>query len=416
MRELINKLMHQIRQIWCKIKEIEDSSSGLTLGETDTTAYRGDRGKIAYDHSLSTSNPHDTTLQQVAGEGDGSITNTEIASVRNLTTAGYLYSAYSDNNTTAKWGQFVIYQEADGYLNVYSTLRTSTATASISTYYGYQALQNYPKSATSGTTQLTAYGYRGARQLTAGNNSNFFGGQVGTNIVTANGCTIIGSYSFPASTALTNHIIISDGTTTRIGFQVTDTGLTTIPLQTNAQITADSTGKSVITKEFLQAYTIPPIVTVPSTTTVARLTANVVSNSTTRANVAGWSITVEAGKVYKIKILGGYSTAVTTTGGSLGFVLVGAVGTIFGAIKMNIVHTNTAAPEQAIYAINTVATTAGSFATSTGVGTINVAEAIVGEIIFVCTTGGTLNVQWGSEVASSNATLLKNSILEVIEI
>lgn len=38
------------------------TGGGLTLGETDTTAYRGDRGKIAYNHSqLTTGNPHGVT-------------------------------------------------------------------------------------------------------------------------------------------------------------------------------------------------------------------------------------------------------------------------------------------------------------------------------------------------------------------
>ena len=34
-------------------------TSSLALGETESTAYRGDRGKIAYDHSQVT---HDKTL------------------------------------------------------------------------------------------------------------------------------------------------------------------------------------------------------------------------------------------------------------------------------------------------------------------------------------------------------------------
>ena len=34
------------------------TSSSLALGETSTTAYRGDRGKTAYDHSQDTGNPH----------------------------------------------------------------------------------------------------------------------------------------------------------------------------------------------------------------------------------------------------------------------------------------------------------------------------------------------------------------------
>lgn len=37
----------------------------LALGETSATAYRGDRGKIAYDHSQATGNPHGTTAADV---------------------------------------------------------------------------------------------------------------------------------------------------------------------------------------------------------------------------------------------------------------------------------------------------------------------------------------------------------------
>lgn len=42
--------------------------SDLALGETASTAYRGDRGKIAYDHSQSTGNPHGTTPAQIGAE------------------------------------------------------------------------------------------------------------------------------------------------------------------------------------------------------------------------------------------------------------------------------------------------------------------------------------------------------------
>lgn len=41
------------------------SGSGLALGETSSTAYRGDRGKIAYDHSQATGNPHNTTKSDI---------------------------------------------------------------------------------------------------------------------------------------------------------------------------------------------------------------------------------------------------------------------------------------------------------------------------------------------------------------
>ena len=47
--------------------------SGLALGETSSTAYRGDRGKIAYDHSQTTGNPHGTTKNDI---GLGNVDNT----------------------------------------------------------------------------------------------------------------------------------------------------------------------------------------------------------------------------------------------------------------------------------------------------------------------------------------------------
>lgn len=51
------------------VKAVNDQISGLStlqLGETSTTAYRGDRGKEAYDHSqLTSGNPHNVTASQV---------------------------------------------------------------------------------------------------------------------------------------------------------------------------------------------------------------------------------------------------------------------------------------------------------------------------------------------------------------
>lgn len=49
-------------------------SKSLAIGETDSTAYRGDRGKIAYDHTLVIAgNPHGTTKAHV---GLGNVDNT----------------------------------------------------------------------------------------------------------------------------------------------------------------------------------------------------------------------------------------------------------------------------------------------------------------------------------------------------
>lgn len=51
---------------WSGTGYVEISSS-LAMGETSATAYRGDRGKIAYDHAqLTAHNPHNTSFAQLA--------------------------------------------------------------------------------------------------------------------------------------------------------------------------------------------------------------------------------------------------------------------------------------------------------------------------------------------------------------
>lgn len=57
---------------WQVYRLSEGGGGGLTLGETSSTAYRGDRGKVAYDHSQTTGNPHGTTASDV---GLGNVPN-----------------------------------------------------------------------------------------------------------------------------------------------------------------------------------------------------------------------------------------------------------------------------------------------------------------------------------------------------
>jgi hypothetical protein len=47
----------------------------LILGETEFSAYRGDRGKIAYDHSQTEGNPHNTTATQIGAVPKGRTVN-----------------------------------------------------------------------------------------------------------------------------------------------------------------------------------------------------------------------------------------------------------------------------------------------------------------------------------------------------
>lgn len=81
---------------------------GVELGETSTTAYRGDRGKTAYDHSQATGNPHGAAVADIAGlttalaakldSSDASVTNSRTPTAHAASHA----SAGSDPITVAQ--------------------------------------------------------------------------------------------------------------------------------------------------------------------------------------------------------------------------------------------------------------------------------------------------------------------------
>ncbi|CAL67379.1 hypothetical protein [Christiangramia forsetii] len=69
-------------------------NGGLVLGETAQTAYRGDRGKTAYDHVLKRDNPHLVTAAQVGAE-------TPSGAQAKATQAKNDANAYTDNKLKA---------------------------------------------------------------------------------------------------------------------------------------------------------------------------------------------------------------------------------------------------------------------------------------------------------------------------
>lgn len=80
-------------------------SSSLALGETSSTAYRGDRGKIAYDHSQATdSNPHGTKLEQLTDvSGDATtIADTDIILKKEVVGGFWTKITWSNIKSTLK--------------------------------------------------------------------------------------------------------------------------------------------------------------------------------------------------------------------------------------------------------------------------------------------------------------------------
>ena len=146
------------------------------------------------------------------------------------------------------------------------------------------------------------------------------------------------------------------------------------------------------------------------------LTANVSSTVIGRANITDWSFPVTAGKSYRVEITSTYQSAATTTGGSLGFVLPTGAGSIFGFVEGDIANTTVAKTLRTpIRAINANNTAAGSFITTTAVGVINSPHSIHSVLTFNCTTSGTFQVQWASEVAGSASQLNAGSTMYVTE-
>lgn len=78
-------------------------SASLALGETSSTAYRGDRGKAAYDHSqLESGNPHNVTKSDV---GLGNVTNDkQMKGLASGTTNGHVMAFGADGYTPKDTG------------------------------------------------------------------------------------------------------------------------------------------------------------------------------------------------------------------------------------------------------------------------------------------------------------------------
>jgi hypothetical protein len=81
-------------------------SSSLALGETSSSAYRGDRGKIAYDHSQKTGNPHGTKPGDI---GAASATHSHSASE---ITSGTIAAARLPSASGTQAGITIVYPAA----------------------------------------------------------------------------------------------------------------------------------------------------------------------------------------------------------------------------------------------------------------------------------------------------------------
>lgn len=173
-------------------------SPSLALGETIATAYRGDRGKIAYDHSQVLGNPHNTAIEDIDGlrdELDGkqpalqstinikSINGQSILGSGNMQISSspisLVSSGLSDNRTTGSGNQSVFFGTGSGQ---------NTTNSDYSNFFG--------QGAGSGTTNANSsnfFGYRAGGNNIYVSNSNFFGDDAGYNAKEASQSNFFGA-------------------------------------------------------------------------------------------------------------------------------------------------------------------------------------------------------------------------------
>lgn len=123
---------------WSGSAYVEISAS-LALGETSSTAYRGDRGKTAYDHSQTTGNPHGTTKSDV---GLPNVDNTSDASKPVSTAQATAIALKADKalpantaptllnswvNYGGSWQTAGFYKDSFGVVNLTGLIKDGTA-------------------------------------------------------------------------------------------------------------------------------------------------------------------------------------------------------------------------------------------------------------------------------------------------
>ena len=68
--------------------EYVEISESLALGETDSTAYRGDRGKVAYDHAAAKGTAYASGLYKITTNAEGHVTTAEAVTKTDITGLG----------------------------------------------------------------------------------------------------------------------------------------------------------------------------------------------------------------------------------------------------------------------------------------------------------------------------------------
>jgi hypothetical protein len=169
------------------------------------------------------------------GIGSGALTY-NISGQRNTAVGGAALAKNTGSNNTAV-----------GYL----ANGSSTSSGNWNIAIGMQAGRDI----TTGSNNLLIENITNA-SITSGSYNIVLNPKQKSGVTTGSYNTIIGAFDGTFPSAMSNNVILADGQG-NIRFRTTDTGLTTVPGQTNALIDGDATGKTVVTKEYISGVVKP---------------------------------------------------------------------------------------------------------------------------------------------------------------
>ena len=137
--------------------------------------------------------------------------------------------------------------------------------------------------------------------------------------------------------------------------------------------------------------------------------------TTAVSQVPQFKLPIEAGRRYKLKCFLKASTVATTTGVKMQFGLLSGGAIAFGFIQGHLTHLASATSLRVqVLGLDTIAPNNTQLAT-TGTGGPGMPVLIDGEVIVNCNATGEIGVYFGSEIASSAATLINGSFIEIEE-
>ena len=157
------------------------------------------------------------------------------------------YSLSGNKNTAVGTG--ALYRNTGSFNTAIGNLAGGAVTSSGSNniLIGFQAGSNI----SSGTNNLLIENITNP-SITSGSFNIILNPKQKSGVTTGSYNTIIGAFDGTFPTGMANNVIVADGQG-NIRFRTTETGLTTVPSQTNALIIADTTGKAVVTKEYVES-------------------------------------------------------------------------------------------------------------------------------------------------------------------